>query len=145
MKITILKLYQQIYFFVSQFLDVKVTSAAQGYIKTNHTFKIVISVHITCHRITSKNLIHSSGTTQSTITVIESKTIKTAGTLETRNTHCNSWSSCTRSFRFSLTTCRLSSVQLKMVSLRSEKLIITRFTPSLRRFPNVAFESESRS
>ena len=32
-------------------------------------------------------------------------------------------------------------VQLKMVSVRSEKPIITRITPSLRRFPNVAFET----
>ena len=33
------------------------------------------------------------------------------------------------------------SVQFKMVYVRSEKPIIMRFTPSLRSFPNVAFET----
>ena len=36
---------------------------------------------------------------------------------------------------------QLSSVQFKMVSMRSEKPIIKRSTPSLRSFPNVAFET----
>ena len=36
---------------------------------------------------------------------------------------------------------RTSSVQFKMVSMRSEEPIIMRSTPSLRSFPNVAFET----
>ena len=38
-----------------------------------------------------------------------------------------------------------SLVQFKVASIHLEKPIIMRFTPSLRRFPNVAFDSVSTS